>query len=345
VFRHDEWDATIGVHIDDGVIEISPDRADKCIELLSSFVLLKVTGRLDPWSDGSISVPYLGRWRSRIGNTLFKKIDPKYVQESVKILGLERASVAKTPSTKQLIQATSDEMLTGDQQLIYRHVTGKLMHVQEDLYHSQFVIKELAREMIAPTQASLNRLRHLVRFLRGREGEVRALTIDPSSSGCNIFVDSNWASCASTARSTDCITCFLFGAFIQNSVKTQTPIALSSAEAELGGVHRGSIQAMYIQNLYAEAFRQSVPVTIHTDSSAGKVIATRRGVGRVRHLEVRRLFVQQLSATGRIAVRKAKGTENVADMGTKVLNQEAMDKILRALLIGPLHIVRQWLGI
>jgi len=149
VFRHDEWDATIGIHTDDGVIEIAPDLTKQCIDLLGS-LLLKVAGQLGLWADGSIAVPYLGRWRSRIGNVIFKRIDPTYAQESVKHLGLERAVPAKTPSSKQLAQATSKELFEGDRLTVFRHVTGKLMHVQEDLFHSQYVIKELAREIISP---------------------------------------------------------------------------------------------------------------------------------------------------------------------------------------------------
>jgi len=102
---------------------------------------------------------------------------------------------------------------------------------------------------------------------------------------------------------------------------------------------------MCIQNVYAEAVRELLAVTLFTDSSAGKVIATRRGVGRVRHLDARRLFVQQLTASGRIAVHKAKGTENVADMGTEILSQDSMEKILRSLNVGPISEVRQWLGV
>ncbi len=45
-------------------------------------------------------------------------------------------------------------------------------------------------------------------------------------------------------------------------------------------------------------------VTIYTDSIAAKGTATRRGLGKVRHIEVKQLSLQQKIATGDIKVNK-----------------------------------------
>ncbi len=54
-------------------------------------------------------------------------------------------------------------------------------------------------------------------------------------------------------------------------------------------------------------------------SSAARSAVLRRGVGRIRHLEVKTLWIQDHTASGRLVVDKIKGTENVADIGTKPL--------------------------
>ena len=76
--------------------------------------------------------------------------------------------------------------------------------------------------------------------------------------------------------------------------KTQTVIAQSSAEAELGAIHRGCFHGLHISNIWAELEGVAPPTTIFSDSSAGRAIAVRRGCGRIRHLSVRQMFVQQL---------------------------------------------------
>ena len=54
-----------------------------------------------------------------------------------------------------------------------------------------------------------------------------------------------------------------------------------------------------------------------TGSSAAMGIAVRQGVGKVRHLDTKTLWIQQAVRTGRFQLRKVKGTENPADLFTK----------------------------
>ena len=60
------------------------------------------------------------------------------------------------------------------------------------------------------------------------------------------------------------------------------------------------------------------------DASASKGITSRRGVGRARHLHTHTLWVQEAVADRQLRIDKTKGTENVADMGTKHLAQREM---------------------
>ncbi len=56
---------------------------------------------------------------------------------------------------------------------------------------------------------------------------------------------------------------------------------------------------------------------VNAESSAAKSIASRRGAGRVRHIEVRELWVQDRVAKEELSVAKVKGEENVSDGLTK----------------------------
>ena len=61
---------------------------------------------------------------------------------------------------------------------------------------------------------------------------------------------------------------------------------------------------------------------------AAKSIAERLGVGKVRHLDVRWLWLQQEVRRGVIELEKVKGTENIADVGTKPLSVSEMRSLL-----------------
>ena len=69
--------------------------------------------------------------------------------------------------------------------------------------------------------------------------------------------------------------------------------------------------------LLADIGCAGVQVVIHTDSATGKSIASRRGVGRMRHLEVHNLWVQEKVKDGILKVCKAAGNKNPADVLTR----------------------------
>ncbi len=66
---------------------------------------------------------------------------------------------------------------------------------------------------------------------------------------------------------------------------------------------------------------------LHTDSGAGRSALLRRGVGRTRHLEVKVLWIQDMTNSGGLLVDKVRGTEDVADIGTKPLSGPVFNKL------------------
>ena len=69
-------------------------------------------------------------------------------------------------------------------------------------------------------------------------------------------------------------------------------------------------------------------IRIRTDASAAKGIASRRGLGKVRHIEVNQLWLQEKVNAGDIEVMKVKGEGNLADALTKPLDGPGTSKHL-----------------
>ena len=59
-----------------------------------------------------------------------------------------------------------------------------------------------------------------------------------------VFVDTDFAGCKETRRSTSGGVCLLNGANVKQWSKTQTTLALSSGEAELHGINAGICQGL-----------------------------------------------------------------------------------------------------
>ena len=108
---------------------------------------------------------------------------------------------------------------------------------------------------------------------------------------------------------------------------TQGAYALSSAEAELYGMVEAVTRAKGLRTLAFEVgFRDLRNVVeLGTDSSAAKSFVCRRGLGRMRHLQIRDLWLQQEVKDGGVVVHKVPGTDNPADLMTKVLTTQDID--------------------
>ena len=63
-----------------------------------------------------------------------------------------------------------------------------------------------------------------------------------------------------------------------------------------------------------------VRLVVCTDSSAANGMSSRKGLGKVRHVEVNQLWVQEKVGNGEIAFRKVDGQSNLADALTKYLD-------------------------
>ena len=63
---------------------------------------------------------------------------------------------------------------------------------------------------------------------------------------------------------------------------------------------------------------------LHTDSSAAKGIGSRRGAGRLKHLDTGLLWLQEHVSRKAIEVFKTSGDSNPADLGTKHLPRAKM---------------------
>jgi hypothetical protein len=83
-------------------------------------------------------------------------------------------------------------------------------------------------------------------------------------------------------------------------------------------------------NLAREFGFEDLSNVIHVgaDSSAAKSFVSRRGLGKMRHIEIRDLRLQKEVLEGRVEISKISGTENPSDLMTKILTlKEIKDRL------------------
>ena len=100
---------------------------------------------------------------------------------------------------------------------------------------------------------------------------------------------------------------------------TQATVALSSAEAELYALIKGAAQALGIMTMLLDLGAEA-NATIHADASAAIGIVRRTGLGKLRHLNVRYLWLQDHLKGDNLKLTKVAGAENPSDLVTKHLS-------------------------
>ena len=121
------------------------------------------------------------------------------------------------------------------------------------------------------------------------------------------------------------------GCLIKHWSKTQSTISLSSGEAELHGIAYGAAQALGLQSLLKD-LGWSMKIRVHSDATAAIGICRRKGLGKVRHLATTDLWIQDKVRSRTIELCKILGTENPADLFTKILTRQPFEKHRKTVL-------------
>ena len=107
--------------------------------------------------------------------------------------------------------------------------------------------------------------------------------------------------------------------------KTQASVVLSTAGAELVALVKGACEAKGIASIIKDMTnKESGKIGIYTDASAAIGMVQRQGAGKVRHIDVGMLWIQQNQKEGEVEVAKVDGRYNPADMFTKQVPGEIM---------------------
>ena len=148
------------------------------------------------------------------------------------------------------------------------------------------------------------------------------------AAGIEVYSDTDWSGCPRTRKSTSG-GCVMIGSHcIRTWSSTQPSVTLSSGEAEYYGLVKAAGAGLGHQSLMDD-LGIHLPVRCWTDSSAALGIASRSGLGKLRHLETHTLWVQEKVRTGAISLKKVWGEVNPADLFTKHLpSKEKVHQLL-----------------
>jgi hypothetical protein len=327
-FHHPQRDLRCMVHGDDFVF-VGPDVDLTWVEkIMGASFLIKVVGKLGGDRGDEREIRVLNRVLRWTADGIMYEADPRHAELLAREVGAAGPAV-RTPGAKSEKAKTSEaeEVLLDEAATRwFRSGAARANYLAMDRPEMAFATKELCRRMSAPTAADAAALRRVARYLADEPRLVYAFAWQHHGS-LQVFVDTDFAGCLRTRKSTSGGCAMLGQHLVKHWSTTQKVVTLSSGEAELAGIVKGSAEALGLQSL-ARDLGVEVQIRVHADSSAAIGICKRTGIGRVRHLAVGQLWVQEKIRSEEITLCKVLGLENPADLLTKHVPRDVADQHL-----------------
>ena len=285
-FYHPELDVQCVVHGDDFTFLGTNSSLDEVQKAMKARYEVQIRGRLGPGPKDDKSIRILNRILEWTSEGLVYEADQRHAEIIVQQLGLDKSNgTLSTPGVKTKIDEEEDEDLESHKATLFRGLVARANVVAADRSDIQFAVKELAKNMSNPKKSSWSALERLGKYLKRRPRFAIMFRYQASASTIHASTDADWAGDRESRKSTSGGVLQLGSHVVKSWASTQSVIALSSGESEFYSIVKGCSQAMGLRALLAD-LGIDASIKLLTDATAGKAIASRRGLGRVRHIDV-----------------------------------------------------------
>ena len=258
---------------------------------------------------------------------LLWECDPRQIDLAIAELGLVGSKPRSTPGIKVSLEEREQAVpLPPEAVRAYRGAAARIGYIAHDRFDILYPAKECLRGMQNPTDVDLRQLKHIGRYLVGKP-RVALVFIeqkDIKDPDVAVLADTDYAGCPVTRRSTNGGIVFDESNPLTAWSTTQTTPAMSSGEAELYGCVKGSAEGLGVVSGMKD-LGETRRLNVSLDSSAALGIVRRVGLGKLKHVDTKYLWVQHARKEGRLSVFKIDGKLNGANLMTKYMGKETLE--------------------
>jgi hypothetical protein len=277
--------------------------------------------------DGNAELKFLGRTIGRDEHGYYWEEDPKHRKILLEEWGMESCKGVATPVSSEQQDRENACDMPSEEATKYRRGVARLNYLAQDRVDVAFAASVLARSMATPKVGDEVPLKRVLRYLRSHPACRIVFKYQNAPTGIQVLSDSDWAGDKTTRKSTSGIMVQFGAHLLHYASKLQKTVALSSGEAELNAQVLGLTEAMGVSSLCRE-WKLPSSIACFCDSSAARGIAGRVGVGKMKHLQVKQLWIQEQVALGRATVAWVPRSKNPADCLTHPCTETQMTEHL-----------------
>ena len=186
----------------------------------------------------------------------------------------------------------------------------------------------MCKRLRNPNQKSWRQLVKTVRYIKGSRD---LATFMPKAGKLDIieaFLDGDWA-CDDLDKKPASGGYLMFGGCrLHSHSRTTGQHALSSGESEIKSMSEVLKEVKLVQYNLEFCGMGLLPIVLHTDADVARVFCHKRGVGRMKHLDVRHCWLQEELEKGNFKVKRVDRKFNASDMLTHSPSAEELRKFL-----------------
>ena len=343
--KHKTKAVCISIHVDDELLAGQREDSLWLVEELEKVFRVEKEGPYPLTRNGNgEELRYLKRKYVFVGEGIVVQPNEKYIKKLLELYDLGRLKSKATPEHVDLVKEDKSKELGPEETKRFRSGLGSVLYLAQDRIDIQYASKCLASSMSKPTQQSLKCLKHLILYLAGTANRSTLLPysmkgkrlitklngqedndeIPPEESHVvEAYSDSDWGSLKTPEKarrkSTSSGIIVLNGIQVLSFSRTQKATASSSCEAELYALSGTCSEAILIGRLFEFLTGEKVRTEIRCGSSSARHWSQRRGIGRLKHVDVRLCQLQDWVRENTISIGTVKTVLNVADLNTKKL--------------------------
>ena len=217
----------------------------------------------------------------------------------------------------------------------YASAVGSLMYAMvstiPDIAQAVGVV---SRHLQNPGREHWAAVKWILRYLAGTTDY--ALCFGTNDLSLQGFVDADHAGDMDTGRSTTGYVFTFSGAAVSWMSQLQKVVALSTTEAEYMAITEATKEIMWLQNYLEELHLPQDASTLWSDSQSAVHLAKNAAFhSRTRHINRRYHFIRDALRNEELQLKKINGSENPADMLTKVVDRSKHSFCTTTVGLGP----------
>ena len=259
-----------------------------------------------------------------------------FVQQLLNRFKLNDLRPVSTPmDVSRKLESNKDSTASVDFLRLYQSMVGSLNYLmtvaRPDIAHAVGVV---SRYSANPNQRHMDAVRRVYAYLKKYPDIGPIYSATSSQSLCELvgFVDSDWAGCHDTRRSTTGWVFTLGGCVIAWASRRQKSVALSTCEAEYIAAAEAAKEAIWLLSLLKELNVPGIPqdaIKLHIDNNAAmKLTKNPEFHARTKHIELRHHFLREQVLEGNIEMIRVDTKDNLADIFTKALPRATHERMM-----------------